>query len=140
MPAQFMQTHRSTFNSWVDDAFNNLIPIKEKKDLKKLPTSYGYYVILCDKPVPQTAWTYTNSVQVPYKGNFLWRDGAGDIRSTMSSRHLFRSLKARRNGASSNSMKVTLTPIHNLTNFSHCLLYTSPSPRDRTRSRMPSSA
>jgi len=24
--------------------------------------------------------------------------------------------------------------------FSHCLLYTSPSPRDRTRSRMPSSA
>ena len=25
-------------------------------------------------------------------------------------------------------------------NFDHCLLYTSPSPRDRTRSRMPSSA
>ena len=24
--------------------------------------------------------------------------------------------------------------------FNHCLLYTSPSPRDRTRSRMPSSA
>ena len=24
--------------------------------------------------------------------------------------------------------------------FTHCLLYTSPSPRDRTRSRMPSSA
>ena len=24
--------------------------------------------------------------------------------------------------------------------FEHCLLYTSPSPRDRTRSRMPSSA
>ena len=24
--------------------------------------------------------------------------------------------------------------------YSHCLLYTSPSPRDRTRSRMPSSA
>ena len=24
--------------------------------------------------------------------------------------------------------------------FKHCLLYTSPSPRDRTRSRMPSSA
>ena len=28
----------------------------------------------------------------------------------------------------------------NCTNFNHCLLYTSPSPRDRTRSRMPSSA
>ena len=27
-----------------------------------------------------------------------------------------------------------------LTTFSSCLLYTSPSPRDRTRSRMPSSA
>ena len=27
-----------------------------------------------------------------------------------------------------------------LSNFSGCLLYTSPSPRDRTRSRMPSSA
>ena len=28
----------------------------------------------------------------------------------------------------------------NLKKASHCLLYTSPSPRDRTRSRMPSSA
>ena len=28
----------------------------------------------------------------------------------------------------------------NLANSNHCLLYTSPSPRDRTRSRMPSSA
>ena len=28
----------------------------------------------------------------------------------------------------------------NGTNYSGCLLYTSPSPRDRTRSRMPSSA
>ena len=27
-----------------------------------------------------------------------------------------------------------------LAKYSHCLLYTSPSPRDRTRSRMPSSA
>ena len=27
-----------------------------------------------------------------------------------------------------------------MTLFSYCLLYTSPSPRDRTRSRMPSSA
>ena len=26
------------------------------------------------------------------------------------------------------------------TRYNHCLLYTSPSPRDRTRSRMPSSA
>ena len=29
---------------------------------------------------------------------------------------------------------------NNITEFSICLLYTSPSPRDRTRSRMPSSA
>ena len=32
------------------------------------------------------------------------------------------------------------TPIHFNDSFSICLLYTSPSPRDRTRSRMPSSA
>ena len=29
---------------------------------------------------------------------------------------------------------------HILEHYEHCLLYTSPSPRDRTRSRMPSSA
>ena len=31
-------------------------------------------------------------------------------------------------------------PIVGITNTYSCLLYTSPSPRDRTRSRMPSSA
>ena len=30
--------------------------------------------------------------------------------------------------------------INEIENFNICLLYTSPSPRDRTRSRMPSSA
>ena len=30
--------------------------------------------------------------------------------------------------------------IHQVSPFRDCLLYTSPSPRDRTRSRMPSSA
>ena len=34
----------------------------------------------------------------------------------------------------------TLDSDHRLGNFLACLLYTSPSPRDRTRSRMPSSA
>ena len=29
---------------------------------------------------------------------------------------------------------------HDMETFFNCLLYTSPSPRDRTRSRMPSSA
>ena len=32
------------------------------------------------------------------------------------------------------------TPFGTLLHFKNCLLYTSPSPRDRTRSRMPSSA
>ena len=32
------------------------------------------------------------------------------------------------------------TPLMSVTNAISCLLYTSPSPRDRTRSRMPSSA
>jgi len=35
--------------------------------------------------------------------------------------------------------KVTDKPLSHLL-LTHCLLYTSPSPRDRTRSRMPSSA
>ena len=30
--------------------------------------------------------------------------------------------------------------MNKLSHIKHCLLYTSPSPRDRTRSRMPSSA
>ena len=38
--------------------------------------------------------------------------------------------------------KIALRSIHygHFENFNFCLLYTSPSPRDRTRSRMPSSA
>ena len=32
------------------------------------------------------------------------------------------------------------SPAYKMIQFSSCLLYTSPSPRDRTRSRMPSSA
>ena len=36
--------------------------------------------------------------------------------------------------------RVTLDNGHNLVAYTACLLYTSPSPRDRTRSRMPSSA
>ena len=32
------------------------------------------------------------------------------------------------------------TTRHNMNSINSCLLYTSPSPRDRTRSRMPSSA
>ena len=34
----------------------------------------------------------------------------------------------------------TLTDKSDITKVKYCLLYTSPSPRDRTRSRMPSSA
>ena len=40
-----------------------------------------------------------------------------------------------------NAYKLIFTPNETLQNTSGlCLLYTSPSPRDRTRSRMPSSA
>ena len=35
---------------------------------------------------------------------------------------------------------VGLLVVEGIVQFYHCLLYTSPSPRDRTRSRMPSSA
>ena len=44
----------------------------------------------------------------------------------------------------SNPVRATITPIDSASNYNSnynsCLLYTSPSPRDRTRSRMPSSA
>ena len=38
-----------------------------------------------------------------------------------------------------NYLKI-ISQVYALLNFNNCLLYTSPSPRDRTRSRMPSSA
>ena len=45
------------------------------------------------------------------------------------------------NGLGASPWQVTaLTMIWPVSNFLSCLLYTSPSPRDRTRSRMPSSA
>ena len=39
-----------------------------------------------------------------------------------------------------NLLKELSENFENIYDFSFCLLYTSPSPRDRTRSRMPSSA
>ena len=45
----------------------------------------------------------------------------------------------RRDGARNKNQR-TLTPRETQPQLSNCLLYTSPSPRDRTRSRMPSSA
>ena len=73
-------------------------------------------------------------------------------RSLMNS--LYRSPRARKNGAPDAEDTVPLaistevTPVETDTEASQgetsqpktCLLYTSPSPRDRTRSRMPSSA
>ena len=41
---------------------------------------------------------------------------------------------------SSDDSRLIVNPGFTLTNLEACLLYTSPSPRDRTRSRMPSSA
>ena len=40
----------------------------------------------------------------------------------------------------SDAQRTVLTIISPIKEMGHCLLYTSPSPRDRTRSRMPSSA
>ena len=39
-----------------------------------------------------------------------------------------------------NEIEVENETVENNTESNNCLLYTSPSPRDRTRSRMPSSA
>ena len=48
------------------------------------------------------------------------------------------SIKAKKNGSSGDQAHTKFE--HQDRFFSPCLLYTSPSPRDRTRSRMPSSA
>ena len=45
-----------------------------------------------------------------------------------------------RNAVASIADTVTARKLYNQGKINHCLLYTSPSPRDRTRSRMPSSA
>ena len=53
----------------------------------------------------------------------------------IEARHLF--------GVSPDQIEVVIHPqsvVHSMVQFTDCLLYTSPSPRDRTRSRMPSSA
>ena len=43
-------------------------------------------------------------------------------------------------GSASKNARPILEKVHLISYFNVCLLYTSPSPRDRTRSRMPSSA
>ena len=43
-------------------------------------------------------------------------------------------------GGTKNGPKEIIKASHQVELFDDCLLYTSPSPRDRTRSRMPSSA
>ena len=46
----------------------------------------------------------------------------------------------RQHMAKNNIDAVIFTSIHSINYYSDCLLYTSPSPRDRSLSRMPSSA
>ena len=62
--------------------------------------------------------------ELPHKSSFdgiLWHQGETDW-------------------AKSGSLDTDLAGLEIDTNYYSCLLYTSPSPRDRTRSRMPSSA
>ena len=54
--------------------------------------------------------------------------------------HLARALSAVNNHLRDRQPHMTLTRIDSAYYYNDCLLYTSPSPRDRTRSRMPSSA
>ena len=90
-------------------------------------------------------------VYKPTEGNVIFNDksiiglkpyeiAANGIARTFQNIRLFTSLSV------SDNVRVALNNkgVNNLTNsilqFKNCLLYTSPSPRDRTRSRMPSSA
>ena len=80
-------------------------------------------------------WPYHGSKLIPKEDlkPFLKRDNISGLK------HLFLHLSL----IAISGILIYLSPSIYLTipvMFIHCLLYTSPSPRDRTRSRMPSSA
>ena len=87
-----------------------------------------------------------NLVNLAHKTGLLNLEAPGDTAQVS-----FREgkLAYARVGAEDNSLAAILHRAHKISNAQHkllkdraanCLLYTSPSPRDRTRSRMPSSA
>ena len=74
--------------------------------------------------------TFAITVSNPGSGNKFYIDGVQQATVSLTENNTYRFDQS----DSSNG-----SPLHPL-RFSTCLLYTSPSPRDRTRSRMPSSA
>ena len=58
----------------------------------------------------------------------------------MKKNPLFVAVSNQKGGVGKSTMLVTLASLLNYSMDKSCLLYTSPSPRDRQKSRMPSSA
>ena len=109
--------------------------------------SKGHAIVASSALIPGNDPTllFTNSGMVQFKDVFLGQDKRAYLRATTSQRCV------RAGGKHNDLENVGYTARHHtffemLGNFSfgdyfkRCLLYTSPSPRDRTRSRMPSSA
>ena len=67
-------------------------------------------------------------------------DGDPSAISERSETHYLQSLNVPGTGLAMTDVTVSELETVSLADYQICLLYTSPSPRDRTRSRMPSSA
>ena len=92
-------------------------------------------------PIVQPNVDVKTEVQLTYDNEFIYIG----ITCFDSTNHIVQSLKRDVDYFDSDAIGVLIDPVDQQTNgfmfgVNTCLLYTSPSPRDRTRSRMPSSA
>ena len=104
---------KPTIHNWLDQAHGLRIHLTNKN---QLPTDYGYYCIMSDKPTPKGARQMPSSTHTTHNNLYLWRDGVGQIRTRIGSSHLFRKQNKRRDGKAPNSMKITTAPISTFTN------------------------
>ena len=97
----------------------------------------GYKTIVAS--VDRKLFTMRNSDLVG-GGLQLYSDVAGDLGFRTTSAGLSLSMLKSLDGSGSNYVSFGIQNSFVSNSVDYCLLYTSPSPRDRTRSRMPSSA
>jgi hypothetical protein len=85
-----------------------------------------------------TSWSY--NWQFPVDGNYTIQARALDVAPALDGTVVGNASQVVSRTVTIDTVPpvATITPLNNP--YQTCLLYTSPSPRDRTRSRMPSSA